>query len=129
MLHWVAMKNPARRRLPCLAAALAGFLAQGILPAAHAWRVAVEEAACHAAFPAALGRAALSPDRSVPHDHHDAAACSCCFLSLRSGGAFPVAAAAPAVPAAADPLSPGLPGAARAAELLHPAGRGPPASS
>lgn len=83
------MSLPLPLRLAGLAAALSGFLAQGVLPAVHAWRVGVLEAAYHASAPEAARRATLSPERTAPHEHHNESDCALCPLFARAGGAAP----------------------------------------
>lgn len=75
------MASPLRllRRLGALAA-LAGLVAQCLLPAAHSWQVGGEEAAYHSSVHDAAPRASLCDDHEREHHHHSDADCPLCPL-------------------------------------------------
>ena len=77
-------------------AALAGLVAQSVLPAAHSWQVGGEEAAYHASVHDAAPRASLCDDHERGHHHHSDADCFLCPLyssarlaALHGAGAAP----------------------------------------
>ncbi len=121
------MRLPPYLRLAGLAAVLGGLLAQGALPAVHAWRVGAAETEYHACAPAAAVRATASPEREASHEHHSETDCALCPFLARSGGAAPNAVRPAGSPGPGDLPPPHRLGLAASPGRPAAPLRGPPA--